>query len=146
LPSSAKKSKGIMHHFYADTSSASLVFRCDSITMATKISKTLCSTIVWFMITCKATWKFTLWVLFLKLYFRKQSAGRYTINWIFYPGFQDWKISWKRVMLYLPVLCRITNAYLSQSAFLQLSNAEVVLKLETHASSKNALGYVLILQ
>ena len=30
LPSSGKDSKGIMHHFYATTSFAWLVFRCDS--------------------------------------------------------------------------------------------------------------------
>jgi len=37
-----------------------------------------------------------------------------------------------------------TNAYLSRSAFVQLANAEAVLKLRIHVSSKNALGCVLI--
>jgi len=35
--------------------------------------------------------------------------------------------------------------HLSRSAFVQLANAEAVLKLITRVSSKNALGYVLIL-
>jgi len=52
----------------------------------------------------------------------------------------------KRGFVITPTLVHdYTNSYLSRGAFVQLANAEAVLKLETHVSLKIALGCVLIL-
>jgi len=49
----------------------------------------------------------------------------------------------KRGFVRTPTLVQdYTNSYLSRSAFVQLANAEAVLKLRTRVSSKNALGCV----